>query len=83
MNTAKLRMLKIILIIVCIFVLLNQNLAIEFCQKSPPWRLNNYSFYRSEKVHIKLVALLKSSCGFCKKQAEGYLEIIILIFTLI
>jgi hypothetical protein len=64
-------MLKIIFMIIYIFGLLNQNLSIEFCQKSPPWRLNNYSFYKSEKVHIKLVALLKSSCGFCKKQAEG------------
>jgi hypothetical protein len=72
--------LKIFFLIFFHFILINKYLSIDFCQKSPPWRLNNYSFYKSEKSHVKLIALLKSSCGFCKKQAEKYFKSINLNF---
>lgn len=58
-----------------VFLGLNQILSLELCQKSSPWRLGNYSFYKSPQNHVKLIALLKSSCGFCKKQAQKYIFI--------
>ena len=57
-------------LIITISIIINSIYSLNICQKSPKWRLNGYQFPRNSTAHIKIVALLRSSCGFCKSQAK-------------
>ena len=44
--------------------------ALNRCEVSPKWNLPNFSFPKDlSKSEIKLIAFLKSSCGFCRNQS--------------
>ena len=62
---------KFFLLLFLIGVLvLHSSDSLKLCKRSPSWRLSGKVFPRDFYGQVKLIALLKASCPFCRQQAR-------------
>ena len=63
--------LTALFLVACVCLVVDHSVSLRACQKTPSWRLSGRSFPKAFSNHIKLVALLRASCGFCVSQAKA------------
>ncbi|CAF1002965.1 unnamed protein product [Brachionus calyciflorus] len=64
-------MLKFVIFLIFFLTISKLNVSLKLCERSPKWSLNGKTFPYDFKSNFKLLAFLKTSCSFCRKQAKN------------